>query len=273
MIGIIGAICGDAIGVPYEFYQGTNIKTTDFELVTKDTRISDDSIHTLAIAYWLMHTDRSAEALSNKIVEFTNLYSGYGYGGLMAKYCLSYKKLRPYNSWGNGSGMRVSPVAWVAQDIDECLELAELSASVSHNHPEGIKGAKAVAIATWMNRNGYSKDAIKANVVDLTGYDLDRKIDDIRPTYHFEVSCQKSVPESILCWLESNSYEECIRNAISMGGDADTMACMAGAICNANPETQISDELVAKILMKEDGAMMDNFLRDIFNEFHERYEI
>ena len=241
MIGIIGAIAGDAIGVPYEFYQGENIKTKDFDLIKPESRVSDDTVHTIAVADWLLHTDRSKQALSDLILKYTQTYPGYGFGGMMFEKCIKEGKLEPYGSWGNGSAMRVSPVIWVSNSEEECLKLAEKSASVSHNHTEGIKGAQATALAGWMNRNGYDKQAIKERIEKQFSYNLSRKVDEIRPNYKFYVSCQKSVPESIICWLESNSYEDCIRNTISLGGDADTMACIAGGICNSNPETQILD--------------------------------
>ena len=272
MIGIIGAIAGDAIGVPYEFYQGENIKTKEFDLIKIESRVSDDTAHTIAVADWLMNTDRSPEALSNLILEYTRTYSGYGFGGMMFKKCIEEGKLEPYGSWGNGSAMRVSPVAWVTDNFEECMELAEKSASVSHNHIEGIKGAQATAAAVWLNRKGYTKEFVKSYIEDEFGYNLSRTVDEIRQDYHFYVSCQKSVPESIICWLESTSYEDCIRNTISLGGDADTMACIAGGICNANPETQISDELVIELFGEYDRRL-DNHMRDILNKFHETYEM
>lgn len=270
MIGIIGAIAGDAIGVPYEFYQGENIKTKEFDLIKPESRVSDDTVHTIAVADWLMNTDRSEQALADLIIKWSYPRYHYGYGGMMSK-AIQQKKLEPYGSWGNGSAMRVSPVIWVSNSEDECLELAERSASVSHNHPEGIKGAQATALAGWMNRNGYDKKDIKERIEKQFGYDLSRTLDEIRPDYHFYVSCQKSVPESIIAWLESESYEDCIRNTISLGGDADTMACIAGGICNANPKTQISDKLVIELFGKYERKL-DNEMRDILNNFHERFE-
>ena len=272
MIGIIGTICGDAIGVPYEFYQGSNIKTKDFELITNDSYISDDSVHTLAVADWLLHTDRSAQALSELIVSYTKKYQGYGYGKMLYDMCVLKGKLEPYNSFGNGSAMRVSPVAWVTDNFDECMQLAELSASVSHNHPEGIKGAKATAAAIWMNRHKYTKEAIKSYIEDEFKYNLTTTLDQIRPGYRFDVSCQGSVPQAIRCWLESTDYEDCIRNAVSLGGDADTQAAIAGSICAANTDTDVPDEIIMKLFFDDNDRRFTNELRDIYNEFHEKYE-
>lgn len=273
MTGIIGAICGDAIGVPYEFFQGENIKIKDFELITEKSGISDDSVHTLAVADWLMNTDRSHQALVDIIVAYTNKYRNFGYGEMMYTRCVINKKLEPYNSWGNGSAMRVSPVAWVAQSEEECLELAKRSAEVSHNHPEGIKGAQATAIAIWMNRNGYTKDDIKDYIEENFKYDLSTTVNEIRPHYHFDVSCQGSVPQAIRCWYESTDYEDCLRNVISIGGDADTQGAIAGAICAANPETDVPEWIVSKLFVEMNTARFDNDLRDVYNEFHEKFEM
>ena len=139
----------------------------------------------------------------------------------------------PYNSWGNGAAMRVSPIGFMFDTVDEVLAEAKKSAEVTHNHPEGIKGAQAVALAIVLARAGESKEAIKQQLTDRFDYDLDRTLDGIRPVYSFEVSAQKSVPEAIICFLESTGYEDAVRNAVSLGGDADTMACIAGGIAEA----------------------------------------
>lgn len=272
MIGIIGAICGDAIGVPFEFGISEKRKTKEFDLITANSRISDDSVHTLAVADWLMNTDRTPESLTELILKYTKTYSTYGFGGMMYKKCVMEGKLEPYGSWGNGSAMRVSPVAWVVDNVDDCLKLAEISASVTHNHPEGVKGAQATALAIFMNRNGYTKDDVKEEIESRFGYDLETPIDEIRPRYSFDVSCQGSVPQAIRCWYESVDYEDCVRNAISLGGDTDTQAAIAGSICAANPDTDVP-EWVVKKLFSERNRRFDSELRKVYKQFHDKYEI
>ncbi len=155
-----------------------------------------------------------------------------GYGASFLNWAMS-SSTEPYNSWGNGAAMRVSPIGFMLNDIDEVLAEAKRSAEVTHNHPEGIKGAQAVALAIVLARTGNSKESIKQQLTDRFGYDLDRTLDEIRPAYSFDVSAQKSVPEAIICFLESTGYEDAVRNAVSLGGDADTMACIAGSIASA----------------------------------------
>lgn len=272
MVGIIGTICGDAIGSPFEFRTDEKRKSKDFELITPESKITDDSVHTLAVAEWLMDTSRTKEELSHLILKYTQRYSTYGFGGMMYKRCIMEGKLEPYGSWGNGSAMRVSPVGWVTETAEECLRLAVLSASVSHNHPEGIKGAQATALAIFMNRNGYTKDDIKEEIESRFGYDLDTPIDEIRPGYSFDVSCQGSVPQAIRCWYESTDYEDCIRNAVSLGGDADTQAAIAGSICAANPDTEVP-EWIVKGLFFDRFRRFEKELRETHIRFHLQYEV
>ncbi|MDE6340380.1 MAG: ADP-ribosylglycohydrolase family protein [Muribaculaceae bacterium] len=226
---MLGAVAGDIIGSVYEF---TEQKRYDFELFTKGSRFTDDSVMTIAIAHWLVLYDKeelSHEHLIKCMQMFGRKYPFAGYGSSFNSWLWSEHPL-PYNSWGNGAAMRVSPVGLYADTLDEVLELAKRTAEVSHNHPEGVRGAQAVAVAVWMAKHGYTKEEIKDYITKKFKYDLERTVDEIRHTYQWEVSCQGSVPESIICFLEGRNFEEVVRLAISLGGDADTMACIAGSI-------------------------------------------
>lgn len=234
---MLGAITGDIIGSRFEFH-GT--KCTDFDLFGRGCRYTDDSAMTVAMAEWLLDDpEHSLEMLEQKMVKFGEMDPDAGFGGKFYDWLFNPLKLwpdgvrRPYNSWGNGSAMRVSAVGWMFDTLEETERVAEISASITHNHPEGIKGAQATAAAIFMARNGASKEMIRSYISNRFGYDLNRTIGQIRPTYQFEVSCQKSVPEAIIAFLDSNDYESAIRLAISLGGDADTQACIAGGIAEA----------------------------------------
>lgn len=264
MIGIIGAIVGDLIGCSYEF-KGTH--DYNFKLLTEKSHVTDDSTCTIAVADWLLHTDRSHEALIDKFKYWCNKYN-YGFAPMFKSWVNSDKR-EPYNSFGNGSAMRVSPCAWVANSLEECIQLAKISAEVTHNHPEGIKGACTIAVAIWMNKKGFSKDEIIDYIVNNTDYKL-QSYDELKKNHRFNCICQVSVPVCLTCWYESTSYEDCIRKAISLGGDADTEGCIAGSICNAREDTMVDDELLIKLC--ENGYIPNEFI-DIINEFHDRYEI
>lgn len=224
---ILGAVVGDIVGSRYEFRP---IKSTNFDLITPGSDFTDDTVMTLAVAKWLLEDEvHTIKHMISCMQELGTLYPGAGYGARFAGW-LCDDDPRPYNSWGNGSGMRVSPVGLYAKTLDEALALAALTASVSHNHPEGVKGAQAIAASIFLCRQGKTKLEIKEYVEKTFNYDLNRTIDEIRPRYGFDVSCQGSVPESIIAFLEGNTFEQAIRLAVSLGGDSDTMACMAGAI-------------------------------------------
>ena len=254
---MLGALAGDIIGSPYEFY---NTKSMDFELFTEWTKFTDDSVMTLAVAKWLIEdAEHSARHLIRCMQELGRRYPRAGYGGNF-DWWLRQENPQPYNSWGNGAGMRVSPVGLYAKTLDDALELAEISASVSHNHPEGIKGAQAIAASVFLCKDGKSKQEIKEYVEETFGYNLSRTIDDIRPNYYFDVSCQGSVPEAIIAFLEGNSFEEVIRLAISIGGDSDTIGCMAGAI--AACRYPIPDDIA-----KRCDSLLTEDLRDIKDRF------
>jgi ADP-ribosylglycohydrolase len=211
---------------------------------------------TLAIAEGLMYGG-SADAFIQAMKKHGRMYPDAGYGGRFGSWLLS-EDIHPYNSWGNGSAMRVSPVAWVFNTLSEVEQYAEDSAAVTHNHPEGIKGAKATAAAIFLAREGKSKDEIKAYIENKYGYDLSRTLDEIRPNYSFNESCQETVPEAIIAFLESVDYEDAIRNAISLGGDSDTLATITGSIAEAAYDipkeisehaVSILDERLSKLLL------------------------
>lgn len=258
---ILGALIGDIVGSVYEFY---NVKTTDFELFYQESCFTDDSVMTLAVAKWLLEDDsHSPQHLVECMQELGRRYPDAGYGGTFYRW-LKQDNPQPYNSWGNGSGMRVSPVGLYAQTLEEALALAEISASVSHNHPEGIKGAQAIAASVYLCKSGKTKAEIKEYVERTFGYDLNRTIDEIRPGYQFDVSCQGSVPEAIIAFLEGNSFEEVLRLAISIGGDSDTIACMAcGIAACMYPIPDDIAEICDEILTDDLKEIKDRFLEMI----------
>lgn len=274
MNGIIGAVIGDIVGSLHESFNAGPIKPKyNFKLFTKASCMTDDSICTTAVAKWLLEDKlHTHEYLVKCLHEITMNGKGGGYGGMFYRWLQSNGK-EPFNSFGNVSAMRVSPVAWFAKDINECLNLAKISAEVTHNHPEGIKGAQATAAAIFFNRIGKNKEFIKDYIEHTFEYNLSRKLEDIRPTYKFEVSCQKSVPESIICWLESKDYEDCIRKAVWMGGDTDTMAAIAGSICAANKETPVPDEMIEQAFDIAQFPENDEVILKVLDEFHSRFEI
>ena len=222
---MIGAIAGDIIGSIYEVRP---IKSKNFPLFDDRCTFTDDSVLTVAVALAILSTRSYRDCLH----ELGRCYPHAGYGGAFIRW-LAADNPRPYNSWGNGSAMRVSPVGWAFGTEKEVLEQARLSAEVSHNHPEGIKGAQATALAVFLARTGAGKEGIRRRIGGQFGYDLQRSVDQIRPACRFEVSCQKSVPEAIVAFLDSESYEDAVRNAVSLGGATDTQACISGAIAEA----------------------------------------
>ncbi len=222
---MLGAITGDIVGSIYEL---SPIKAKDFPLFDDRCFFTDDTVLTVAVADAIL----SGEPYQPSLWEFGRRYPQAGYGGSFMQW-LQTPNPQPYNSWGNGSAMRVSPVGFAFDSVDDVLLQAKMSAEVSHNHPEGIKGAQATALAILLAKTGSDRDTIRSRIVDLFGYDLDRTIDKIRPDYTFDLSCQGTVPEAIIAFLESESFEDAIRNAISLGGDADTLACITGGIAEA----------------------------------------
>jgi ADP-ribosylglycohydrolase len=222
---MLGAIAGDVIG---SIYEHVNIKTTDFPLFHEHCRFTDDTVLTVALADSLLHDKPYVDLLKR----YYRAYPHAGYGGMFHRWAQS-EDSQPYNSFGNGSAMRVSPVGFAFGTLEEVLGQAKRSAEVTHDHPEGIKGAQAVASAVFLARTGRDKDHIRAYVETSFGYDLGTPLDQIRETYEFDVSCQGSVPQALRAFLESEDFEDAIRRAISIGGDSDTIACMAGGIAQA----------------------------------------
>lgn len=260
---MLGAIIGDIVGSPYEFESD---KTKDFTLFSPHCRPTDDSIMTIAVGCACVEADCYDEdsferTLAEKMRELGRLYRGAGYGGMFYRWLMS-DHMQAYNSFGNGSAMRVSPTAYAVDTLEDVERLARWSAEVTHNHPEGVKGAQAVAAAIFLARTGSSKDEIKRYIEDKY-YDLDFTLDDIREGYSFDVTCQGSVPQAIECFLEAEDYEDAIRNAVSLGGDADTQAAMAGAIAEAF--FGIPDEL------QEEGlSYLDDTLQEYYWEYAEQ---
>ena len=231
-----GAILGDIIGSPYEFDRGS--KSKDFPLFSKHSTFTDDTVMTLAVADALLDAqpDADLEWIRNRLIRgmqrFGEAYPHAGYGG-MFRHWLRAKDPQPYGSYGNGSAMRVSSVGWLYNDLDTVRRMARLAAEVTHNHPEGIKGAEATASVIFLARTDSTKAEIKAYIEENFHYDLSRTCDEIRPDYHHVESCQETVPEAITAFLEGESFEDVIRTAVSLGGDCDTLTCIAGSMAEA----------------------------------------
>lgn len=253
---LLGAIAGDIIGAAYEFKPTENY---NFLLFSDSSEYTDDTVMTVANADWLLSND----ALKEIMLDYGNRYSA-GYGSWFNSWLWS-KNPQPYNSWGNGSAMRVSPVGWVFDSLEETLVAAKRSAEVTHNHPEGIKGAQATAACIFWARKGRSKAEIKKYVEALFGYDLNRTCNEIRPTYQFEPSCQKTVPESIIAFLESTDFESAIRLAVSLGGDADTMGAITGGIAEAF-YGGVPEYIKTEVLKR-----LPNEFKDVMQRFYQRY--
>ncbi|PHQ34409.1 ADP-ribosylglycohydrolase family protein [Rhodopirellula bahusiensis] len=256
---MLGAIVGDIVGSYFEHYP---TKYTDFDLFTENSFFTDDTVLTVAVADWIMN----GGDLHTYFHDYVERYPGAGFGGTFIRWAQN-RDTEPYGSWGNGSAMRVSPVAYARESLTDVMELAERTASVTHNHPNGILGAVAVAGCVFIARTGGTKEEIRKFVSEEIGYDLTRTIDSIRPFYSFDVSCEGSVPEAITAFLESSSVEESIRLAVSLGGDSDTMACIAGAIAEpffgGFPQT----------LWQPAAERLDDSLRATVEAFCERYPV
>lgn len=222
---MLGGIAGDIIGSRFEHAQ---IKTKDFELFSRQSTFTDDTVHTVAVADSLL----TKTPYQVNFLRYFNHYPNAGYGHRFRRWARSARPI-PYGSFGNGSAMRVSPIAWFYDSLEKVLEEAMHSAEVTHNHPEGIKGAQAVAGAIYLARTGESKQLIRAFVEERFGYDLSPTVDEIRPDYSFKVVCQESVPQAIVAFLDAEDFEDAVRNAVSLGGDSDTLACIAGSIAEA----------------------------------------
>lgn len=222
---MLGAIAGDIIGSVYEHH---NLKSKDFELFDAASRFTDDSVLTLALAESIL----SGRPYRELLIAYYHRYPNAGYGARFSEWA-AHGPHEPYNSWGNGSAMRVSPVGFAYDELDTVLAKAEQSAAVTHNHPEGIKGAQATAAAIFLARTGHDKADIKTFIEQHFSYDLSTPLEAIRPGYSFDVSCQGSVPPAIRAFLEARDWEDAVRNAVSLGGDSDTIACITGGIAQA----------------------------------------
>ena len=254
---LLGAIAGDIIGSVYEF---SPCKSTDFPLFSENSDYTDDTVMTIANAVWLL----SGNNLTRIMQYYGNRYPDAGYGGMFYSWLYSHNP-RPYNSWGNGSAMRVSSVGWAFDTLEETLEAAKQSAEITHNHPEGIKGAQATAACIFLARTGKSKEDIRKYIELKFGYNLSRTCDEIRPTYLFDESCQGTVPESIIAFLDSTDFENAIRLAVSLGGDADTMGAITGGIAEAYYGG------VPEHIRKEVVKRLPNEFIDVMQKFYQKF--
>ena len=254
---MLGAIIGDIVGSVFEW---DNIKTTQFPFFSPKGFFTDDSVLTVATAKALLSNISYTEAYQ----DFSRRYPGRGYGGNF-QYWIYADDPQPYNSWGNGSAMRVSPVGFAFDSVEEVLAQAQRSAAVTHNHPEGVKGAQATALAILFARQGLPQSEIRAEIAARFGYHMARSLDQIRPVYTYDVSCQGSVPEAIIAFLESTDYEDAIRKAISIGGDSDTIACITGGIAEA-----FYGGVPEEIAQEAYGYLPEEFI-EIIEEFQGKY--
>ena len=254
---LCGAMAGDIIGSFYEF---NATKKYDFYLFTPFSKFTDDTVMTVANADWLI----TGDSLLGVMQDYGNRYPHAGYGGMFRKW-LREDEPKPYNSFGNGSAMRVSPVGWAFDTLGKTLEAAKESAEVTHNHPEGIKGSQATAACIFLARTGKSKEEIKDYIEKTFGYNLSRTCDEIRLDYHFDVTCQGSVPESIIAFLESTDFESAVRLAVSLGGDADTMGAITGGIAEAYYGG------VPEHIRKEVLKRLPNEFIDVMQKFYQKF--
>ena len=263
-----GAILGDIIGSPFEFDRGN--KTKEFELFSSGCEFTDDTVMTLAIAEGLMNVDLKAddetikESLIKSVKYWGKKYPEAGYGVRFAMW-LMLENTEPYNSCGNGSAMRVAAAGWMADTMEETRRLARLTSEITHNHPEGIKGAEATAVAIFMARTGSTKEEIKEYIINEFQYDLSRTCDEIRPDYYHTELCQQTVPEALTAFFEGNDFEDVIRTAVSLGGDCDTLTCIAGSIAEAFYG-------VPEELKKDVHERVDEGLLEILNNFPVCYQ-
>jgi ADP-ribosylglycohydrolase len=256
---MLGAIAGDVIGSVFERHR---TKSTDFPLFCAGSTFTDDTVLTIAVAHAILH----GHAYGAAIKTFGRRYPNAGYGGSFFRWLLAADS-QPYGSWGNGAAMRVSPVGFAFDTVEDVLREARRSAEATHNHPEGIKGAQATALSVFLAQQGYPKAVIGEEIVHRFGYDLSQTLDEIRPTYGFDVSCQGSVPPSIRAFLESVDFEDAIRKAISLGGDSDTMACIAGGIAHAFYGG------VPPAIAREVRSRLPKEFLEVLDAFSERYGV
>ena len=265
-----GAICGDIIGSKFEFDRGG--KTKDFELFTDEDRFTDDTAMTVAIAEGLMNAGKDAgtndikQAVIKSMRDWGHRYPNAGYGGRFWEWLFISRKPMPYNSYGNGSAMRVSPAGWFYDSLERTRTVARATAEVTHNHPEGIKGADCTASVIFLGRNGVGKDDIRKFVDAEFGYDLSESLDDMRKRHKMIITCQDSLPKALKSFFEGESYEDVVRNAVSLGGDTDTLGAIAGSMAEAFygiPET-------IKTLGK---SYLPNDMLEVLNKFDSSIQI
>lgn len=249
---MLGAIAGDVIGSIYEF---DNIKSKSFTLIDSSCRFTDDSVLTIALADALLSGDDFAAVMRR----YYRRYPEAGYGLGFHRWAAS-EGTRPYNSWGNGAAMRISPVGHAFDSLDETLDQAARFTTVTHNHPEGIKGAQATAAAIFLGRHGRSKTDIRLYIQERFKYDLSATLDSIRPDYRFDESCQGTVPQALIAFLESVDFEDAIRNAVSLGGDTDTLACITGGVAEAFYDG-VPEHIAVRILESLDVPLREITLR------------
>ena len=263
---MLGAIVGDIAGSVYEW---GNVKTTEFQLFSRACTFTDDSVMTIAVAHAMLDAFDGENLSQPKLVDimqsYGRMYPNAGYGGRFYQW-IANPHPKPYNSYGNGSAMRVSPVAWVSDDLDTVERLAAATAEVTHNHPEGVKGAQATASSILLARQGADNSVIRSYIEERYGYDLSFTIDEIRPAYTFDVSCQGSVPQAIVAFLESTSFENALRLAISLGGDSDTIA----AICCSIAQARYG---IPAPLAKEAASRLTPHLRSAAETFCTRFNV
>ena len=256
---MLGAIAGDVLGSVHEF---NPVKSKDFDLFDPNCQFTDDTVMTFAVAEACMNEESYVDSLQT----WGRKYPFAGYGSWFGRWIFS-ENPEPYNSFGNGSAMRVSSIGWLFDDEEMVLQKASESAQVTHNHKEGIMGAQAVALGVYLARKGSSKDQIKERLESTFGYSLGRTLEKIRPKYHLDVTCQGSVPEAIIAFLESDDFEDAIRNAILLGGDADTQACISGALAEAH-YLSIPKPIKEFVIKKITPEMLE-----ILNEFQKRVKV
>lgn len=256
---MLGAIVGDFVGSIHEY---TATKRRDFPLVDPRCFVTDDSLLTVAVAEWLL----DGTPLIPRFHDLVAAYPGAGWGGMFGGWARA-RRTDPYHSFGNGAAMRVSPVGWAFAGLDDTLRAAAESAAVTHDHPEGIKGAQAAAAAVYLARTTHDKALMRREIARRFGYDLDRTIDAIRPVYRFDETCQGTVPEAVIAVLDGSDFEDTLRNAVSLGGDADTLACIAGGIAHGYyggvPEALAGPALAA----------LPNPLRGVWDRFRARFAV
>lgn len=254
---MIGAIIGDIVGSYYEVHR---VKTKDFPLLRPESTFTDDTVLSVAVAEHLLTGEDIVDLFHNYVLA----YPLAGYGTSFFKWAMM-RERKPYKSYGNGAAMRISPVGFAYDDMEEAFKKAEEITVVTHNHPEAVKAAKAVVAAIILGKEGKSKPDIKEFIKREFGYDLERRLDEIRPRYRFDITCQGSVPEAIISFLESTDYVDALRNAISLGGDADTMACIAGGIAQAYYGE------VPVFLRKKAMEVLDGRLKSVIKSFCNKF--